>query len=77
MHFLFFRFKWSEWDKEILTDSGTGFYFTNHPPAHGCDTQRTIRLFINKPATAAITIDEITEITKMEYELETGKPFHL
>jgi hypothetical protein len=77
MRFLFYRFKWSEWDLDMLRDSGTGFYFTNQPPVNRADTERTLRLFINKPATAYITIEEIVEVNRQEYELETGKPFHL
>jgi hypothetical protein len=77
MRFLFYRFKWSEWNMDILKDSGTGFYFTNQPAVNGADTERTLRLFINKPSTAYITIEEIVEVNRQEYELETGKPFHL
>jgi hypothetical protein len=62
---------------ENPTDAGTGFYFTNRPPGDSSDVQKTIRLFINKPLAAKITIEEITEISKAEYEREKGKPFHL
>ncbi|MEO7141104.1 MAG: hypothetical protein ABIY51_12600 [Ferruginibacter sp.] len=77
MLFLFYRFRWSEWNIDILKDSGTGFYFTNQPPVNRADTERTLRLFINKSPTANITIEEIAEVNRQEYELETGKPFHL
>jgi hypothetical protein len=77
MIFLFYEFHWTEWTINTITDHGKGFYFSNQPPGNNCDIHKTIRLFINKPAAVEITIDEIIEISKHEYETKTGKPFHL
>jgi hypothetical protein len=77
MHFSLYKFQWTEWDKITILSQGTGFYFAKETCGGTDALEKMIRIFINKPDTADITVDEITGISARAYELETGEPYHL
>ena len=77
MHFLFYKFQWTEWKNITIIDQGKGFYYAIQAITDKSNIEQTIKVLINKPVTADISIDEISKISKDDYELETGKPFYL
>jgi hypothetical protein len=74
---MFYKVQWSEWNDDVISDEGTFYFFTTNPAELQYDNERTFKLFTHKPDSADITFDQITELTKEQYEAKTGKQFML
>ncbi|MEO7585383.1 MAG: hypothetical protein ABIS74_20480 [Ferruginibacter sp.] len=77
MNFRFYKFTWLRFKNGNLLNSGQHFYYENSSYPYNLEKMEKEIKVLLKSNSAVIAIPNVSEISREEFELISGKPFHV
>lgn len=77
MNFRFYKFTWLRFKDGNILNSGQHFYCENSNYAYNLEKMEKEVKILLKSRSAVIAIPNVSEISKEEFEVISGKPFQI